>query len=336
LAGIGAAAERPYFPAADDGWERIAPASTGWDARALDSALELAGARRSSAVVILYRGKVMAERQWDPKATARYAFERAGDGQIVEDVASTQKSVAAVLFGIAQERGLIRIDDPVAQYLGAGWSKATSEQERKILMRNLLSMTSGLTDGLAYEAEPGAKWRYNTFAFQKTMRVLAKAAGKSENELTQEWLTGRIGMTHSRWRERAELPGLLGFMTTARDLARFGLLIEAGGAWDGKAVVDRDWVRKMTDSSQTLNPAYGYLWWLNGRPAVWVTGKRSAKLIPSAPDDVVAALGALGRKVYVAPGLGIVVTRTGDNADQRGEVSFDEEFWRLLMKARLF
>ena len=157
LAGGTLAAGDLYFPPKQDtGWKRIEPAKAGWNRAAIDAAVDLAGARRSSAVVILYKGKIMAERQWDPgkqKISSRFVYERTPDGQILEDVASTQKSVAAMLFGIAQHKGLIRLDDPAQKYLGAGWSKATPEQERKILMRHLLTMTSGLTDNLTFEAE---------------------------------------------------------------------------------------------------------------------------------------------------------------------------------------
>jgi CubicO group peptidase (beta-lactamase class C family) len=332
------AADSLYFPPNQDaGWERMQPAKASWDAAALNKALDFAGSRRSTAVVVSYKGKIMAERQWDPekqKLSARFAFERSPDGQILEDVASAQKSVAAVLFGIAQHKGLIRIDDPVQKYLGAGWSKATPEQEKKITMRHLLTMTSGLTDGLAFEAEPGTKWRYNTMAYQKTMRALAKAAAKPENELTREWLTGPIGMSLSHWQERPQMPGLLGFVTSARQMARFGLLIQAGGVWDGKTIVaDTAYLRQMLEPSQKMNEGYGYLWWLNGHEALRPGGARVPKLTASAPDDMVAALGALGRKVYVVRSLGLVVTRTGDNSDQKGEPPFDNEFWKALMKA---
>ena len=55
-----------YFPAAGSGWERVEPAAAGWDEQALAAALELAGARRSTAVVVLHKGKLMMERRWDP------------------------------------------------------------------------------------------------------------------------------------------------------------------------------------------------------------------------------------------------------------------------------
>jgi CubicO group peptidase (beta-lactamase class C family) len=337
LAAAPAAGADLYFPPKQDAaWERIEPAKAGWRREGIAAALELAGSRRSTAVVMLYNGRILAERQWDPdkqKLSARFGFERSGDGQILEDVASAQKSVAATLFGIAQHKGLVRIDDPVDRYLGAGWSKATPEQEKKILMRHLLTMTSGLSDNLTFEAEPGTKWRYNTYAYQKTMRVLAKVTGKSPDELTREWLTGPIGMSRSHWRERAQMPGLLGFVSCARDLARFGLLIEAGGVWNGQTIVaDKAYLHQMTTASQQLNPAYGYLWWLNAGERLSPAGGKGGKLAPAAPDDLVAALGALGRKVYVVRSLGLVVTRTGDNSDQKGEAPFDAAFWQALMK----
>ena len=69
------------------------------------------------------------------------------------------------------------------------------------------------------------------------------------------------------------------------------------------------------------------------RTRLRASGAKSGKLSPSAPDDLVAALGALGRKVYVVRSLGLVVTRTGDNSDLKGEPPFDNEFWKVLMKA---
>ena len=59
---------RPVLPAAQR--RRTIDPAAGWKAPALSAALDLAGARHSTALVVLYRGKVMAERQWDP-ATAK-------------------------------------------------------------------------------------------------------------------------------------------------------------------------------------------------------------------------------------------------------------------------
>ena len=63
----------------------------------------------------------------------------------------------------------------------------------------------------------------------------------------------------------------------------------------------------------------------------------SGRLIPSAPRDTVAALGALGRKLYLVPRLELVVTRLGamPQAPPPAEDShFDEELWQRLVAAR--
>jgi CubicO group peptidase (beta-lactamase class C family) len=337
VSAAGLAAGPLYFPGEAGDWERIELAAAGWDAAKLEAALDFARERRSSGVVILLDGKILVERNWDRgsiQGGSGYGSRQTPDGRAIEDVASVQKSVTSTLMAVALTKKLVSLDDTVAKHLGSGWSKASPEQEQSITLRHLVTMTSGLSDELAFEAPAGSKWRYNTPAYQLTMRVLAAASGLTPNDLTEQWLTGRIGMRETRWIERPAMPGLLGLASTARDLARFGLLIQAGGKWAGKTIIENpEYLRAMLDSSQQLNPAYGYLWWLNGRRVVRAAGQEEAALIPSAPKDLVAALGALGRKIYVVPSMGLVVTRIGANAQERGEPSFDDELWKRLMAA---
>ena len=127
-----AAEANPYFPPAGGEWETVAPQETGWDADKLDAALKFAEARNSSGVVVLLKGRLLAERNWDLKGkkgvSPRYfASVRGRDagGRVIEDVASCQKSVVSVLVGAARERGLIQIRKPASEYLGQGWSKAS-------------------------------------------------------------------------------------------------------------------------------------------------------------------------------------------------------------------
>ena len=148
------AAENLYFPSSDDSWETVSPQSVGWDGEKLNAALALAGQRRSSGVVILHGGRILAERYWDdPDDSARYlnmVTGRDSRGRAIEDVASAQKSVVAVLTGMAQERGYLQIDDPVSHYVGAGWSKLAVSQEAAVTIRHLLSMNSGLATDFSY------------------------------------------------------------------------------------------------------------------------------------------------------------------------------------------
>jgi CubicO group peptidase (beta-lactamase class C family) len=336
-----------YFPGNDGTWEKVTPADAGWNAAKLEAALKYAGEKRASGVVILHRGRILAEQYWKPdESAAAGAKDRAygamvvgrdAAGHAIEDVASVQKSVSAILVGIAQHRGLLTLDDVASKHLGTGWTKATPEQERAITLRHLITMTSGLKDDLTFEAPAGTKWRYNSAAYGHTIKAVAAAAKKSPNDLTRDWLTGPLGMKDSRWVERpgagrGAVANAMGFATSARDLARFGLMVLADGSWNGQSIVaDREFLHAALTPSQPLNPSYGYLWWLNGQAAVARgDGKRTAgPLIPTAPKDLVAALGAIDRKLYVVPSLDLVVTRLGNSAGN----AFQNEFWKLLMAA---
>lgn len=335
-----------YFPAATE-WETVTADAADWDVERLDKAVDFAMSRKSSGVVILHRGRILAERYQKlnrPSLRYRGMVHGVDDaGRAIEDVASVQKSIVSVLVGIAQEKGLVKISDPASTHLGKGWSKASAQQESAITLRHLITMSSGLNDRLEFAAAPGTKWKYNTNAYAKSLSAVAAAAEKSENELTRDWLTKPLGMNDSKWIERrrvnnySEVANRFGFATTARDLARFGLLILARGRW-GETVVLRDqkYLTAALTPSQKLNQSYGYLWWLNGQKTAVRAGRQVAgPLVRTAPNDLAAALGALGRKCYVVPSLELVVTRLGDTSEGTGQARFDGEFWRLLMDARL-
>ena len=56
------------------------------------------------------------------------------------------------------------------------------------------------------------------------------------------------------------------FSSTARSMARFGLLIQNHGNWNGNQIMtDTNYFNQMISTSQSLNNSYGYLWWLNGK-----------------------------------------------------------------------
>jgi CubicO group peptidase (beta-lactamase class C family) len=337
-----------YFPPATGTWETVAPADVGWDATALDAALDYAGEQRSSGVVVLHRGRILAERFWklerDPDDPQNRVLNMTtgwtSDGHSIEDVASTQKSVLSFLAGVARGKGLLDFDAPVSKYLGKGWSKATPEQEAAITVRHLMGMTTGLAIDTSYETPPTGKWFYNTIVYSKLVQILERASGLSVDAYTEQWLTARIGMRDSRWTPRpwmvdaasgAGEGNTIGFSTSARDLARFGLLALAGGKWSGVDVLgDADYFSEALTPAQPHNPSYGLLWWMNGKEATFARGKRvPGPLIPTAPADLFAAQGALERRAYVVPSLGLVVTRLGDQPER----AFDDELWRRLMAA---
>ena len=340
--GVQAQQDRPenalYFPPEHGAWETVQPGQVGWDGARLRKALDYAKENQSSGVVILHKGRILAEQYSEVQGAKSAKFRkrilgRDGAGHTIEDVASAQKSVASILVGIAQQKGLLKIEDPVSQYLDVGWSRATPEQEESITIRHLITMTSGLTDRGTFETRPGTRWRYNTTAYAKSMDVVAAAAKMDRHELTRQWLTQPLGMSDSKWVMRGsaeiQLVNRFGFATTARDLARFGLMTLAGGKWGDKTILaDQQYLKDATTSSQKLNPFYGYLWWVNRN----ANAPRRALRLETAPRDMFSANGALNRRCFVVPSLHLVVTRLGDQpSSNRG---FDRQFWKLLAEAQ--
>ncbi len=320
-----------YFPPTKGEWKKVDAASLGWDAKNLEAAFDFAKTERSSGLVILHRGRLVAERYWTLEVKGdfvRLLLKTLPDGRTVEDIASMQKSVVAFLVAIARDRGLVVYDQPVSAYLGKGWSKATPEQEAAITVRHLLTMSSGLKESLEYETAAGAKFLYNSPAYSRLTHVLTKVTGKDLQPLTAEWLLTPVGMSETQWFDRAKEiratnPGGLGAST--RDMARFGLLMLAEGTWDGRPVLkDAKLMREMVSPSQQMNQNYGQLWWLNS--AKLGSGQRP---VPSALPDMFYASGHGTRRIYVVPSQGLVVVRLGDNPPDHK--AFDRELWRLLM-----
>ncbi|MGI9467582.1 MAG: serine hydrolase domain-containing protein [Rubripirellula sp.] len=328
------AAPSLYFPSHQEPWKIVQAEKAGWNQRQLDALVDWAGECGSTSVLILWRGRVLAEKHWGKGiggTTKRYQrmFVRLNESQrAIEDVASVQKSIVSILVGIAVHRNLLQVDDLVSNHLPVGWSKATPRQESQIKVKHLLSMTSGLTDDLHYRTKPGTRWAYNTAAYAVVRDCLVESAGMSVHELTRKWLMDPIGMRESEWIPRAKSITALnafGFASSARDLARVGLLMQAEGNWAGKKVLPDDRFRLASlKASQQLRPNYGYLWWLN-----------DPVRLPAAPADTYSANGALGRRVFVSPSLGLVVVRLGDEPKNVAAAGFDREFWRRLIAAQL-
>jgi CubicO group peptidase (beta-lactamase class C family) len=324
-----------YFPpVTGEQWETVAPAAVGWDAAALDSALGYAEARRTTALIVLHRGRIVAERYWHgwtPSTSAQ--------------IASAGKSVAAVLVGGLQDRGRLRLADSVSNIIGAGWSRAARTEERAVTVRHLLTMSSGLDDRLQYVAPAGSRFFYNNSAYFTLFAVMERAAGRAVDDVMREQLSSRIGLRAAEWRPAVEADGTPGFRLwmSARDMARFGLLIVANGQWSGEPIVrDSAFLAAMLSPQAPDNPAYGYLWWLNGQSAYRLPGPMTlptfrGPLLPDAPPDLVSALGRGDKKIYVSRALDVVVVRHGADASEEvlplGPSSFDAELWRRLRTA---
>lgn len=316
-----------YFPYTTE-WETLDKSgveAAGWSSDALEELAAFVGESNSQSLVVLVGGRIASEHYWS-----------GADADSVREIASCQKSVVSTLCGIAIDRGLLELDDPVTDHLGRGWTAAPASDEKAITVRHLLSMTSGLnTRTLKAAAPPGTVWEYNTAAYQKLRSVLEAVAGSDINALTRSWLWDPIEVsTASAWRERlgegelamdATGARLWSLDMTARDMARFGLLVQRRGQWAGEKVVATSWLDQALSPSQEMNKRYGFLWWLPGAVAT----------SPRVPRDLVAALGAGDQKIYVSTSLDCVLVRQGAAVKEVAATasSFDPELIRMLLAA---
>ena len=317
-----------YYPEIASRWETVSPRNAGFDPQKLEKVTKYAKKQKSSGVIILYQGRMVTEQYWDttPKGWENTHYknlliEMTSDGRAIEDVASIQKSIISFLAGVARGKGKLDIERPVSGYLGTGWSKAALSQESHITVRHLMSMTSGLSITLDFQTPAGSEWKYNTRAYSKMIQVLESATGMTISQLTADWLTRPTGMVESRWvlrhwRQDHHDANTIGFAGSARDLAKFGLLVMANGTWMGHPILeDPGFLQEALRPSQDLNHNYGLLWWLN-----------SEKMYPDLPKDTVIALGAFSRIVAVIRSHGIVAVRIGNQA----ETGFVRTFTRLV------
>jgi CubicO group peptidase (beta-lactamase class C family) len=321
-----------YFPPiTGNTWDTISLQTLGWCPDKVDSLISYVGRTNAKAFIILKNGKIALEKYYGTfTVDSVHAWNSAG------------KSLTSMLTGIAQQKGLFTINDTVSTILGNGWTSCTNAQERQITIRNLITMTSGLNDAptgtctnpdatpacLQYLTAPYTRWAYHTGAYRKMEDVIATAAGVTYTNFTNTSIGSAIGM-NGLWVNYV-------FYSKTRDAARFGLLALNKGVWNNDTILhDTAYFHAMTNTSQSFNLSYGYLWWLNGKSSYMSPGTQivfNQMLIPNAPPDMFAALGKNDQKIYVVPSQNMVVVRMGNSSYGVAEAlsPFDNELWGYI------
>lgn len=302
--------ETMYFPPkTGDIWETKSIEDLGWKPTAVQPLLDFLEAKNTKSFIILVNGRIVMENYFNGHSlTSPWYWASAG------------KTLTATMTGIAQQEGLININNKVSDYIGTGWTSETLAQENKITCKNLLSMNSGLNDALGDDVSPanlkyvtdsGMRWAYHN-VYVKLQDVIAKASGQTWSNYFNTKLRDKIGMTGGSWINSGD--GLSVYWSTTRNMARFGLMSLNKGKWDGSTIVSETYFNEATNTSQNINLGYGYLWWLNGKTTYHLPGSQlqfKGSLISNAPNDMFMALGKNDQKIYVIPSKKMVVIRMG-------------------------
>jgi CubicO group peptidase (beta-lactamase class C family) len=289
------------------------------DARALDQVADNAFDRRTygqgsetTALLIVQHGRIVVERY-------RPDF----DMHTSQRTWSVAKSIAGTVIGAAAQQGLIEVNAPA---IVPEWQRPGDPRQR-ITTDHLLRMASGLhsdhpgnrTDALYFGglsvgeeaaswpvvAPPDTRFRYANNDIVLAIRALQHRLGDGEEAraFPLRALFWKIGMTRTvpetDWQGHFVMSSQV--WTTARDLARLGLLYANDGMWGGELILPAGWVdyvRRQGPAQPASGDRYGASWWL------FAPDK-------GLPADAILANGNRGQYVVVIPSRHIVIVRRG-------------------------
>jgi CubicO group peptidase (beta-lactamase class C family) len=211
-------------------------------------------------------------------------------------VQSITKSVFSLLFGMAQDKGLLQTGQKLYDYFPSYRSqKSCNPRKNQITLDHLLTMSSGLDcddwkdpqacswgmvqseDWLDFVLSkplaqtPGSHFAYCGSCLLPLSVILEKTSGMSVSEFAQKNLFDPLGIHSVQWVEAPSagttvVPVSFGLSMSPRDLAKIGQLVLNRGTWQGQPIVSEDWMKQST-SCRVLREQtnkkydYGYLWW---------------------------------------------------------------------------
>lgn len=261
----------------------------------------------------------------------------------VHNIWSSTKSFTSTALGLLVEDGRVSLDTVAAEY-----EPLLQEYYPQVTLRHFASMTSGydavgrsrwgddsedwsLTPFVPAKplAAPGTAYCYWDEAMIMFGRVLVQILGRDLYSFLRERITDPIDLGDWSWwweEQLGDIPlhfGGTGIEMSARQLARYGLLLLNNGNWNGRQVLAADWVEQATrvQAANTIaladtdrknmdgRGAYGFNWWVNG---VMANGTR---LMPDAPPRTYYSSGLHNNMCFVVPEWRIVFVRMGQDGN---------------------
>lgn len=307
-------------------YERLEEA--GWSASLLEEARLYSESIRSAAVMIVYRGYVVAA--W-------------GDIERRYKCHSVRKSLLSLLYGVHVGEGTIDLNKTIED-LGIDDLQPLSPAEKQARISDLLKARSGIYHPAAKETsdmmknrpprgshKPGTFFCYNNWDFNVAGVIFEQETGTRIFEEFKKRIADPTGMqdfrlkdTYYQYERRKTRHPAYSFRMSARDLARVGLLMLKRGWWNGTRLVPEAWVQDST-TAFSLNEqgiGYGYMWWVYPRGGL---GQDSRYKLLNTYDKF-AASGTGGQWILVVPKAEIVIVHRGDTDNNR-RVSGRDIWW---------
>lgn len=245
---------------------------------------------------LIYENYFAGEDEVAGKGYAGYVNHTIND---LHDCRSVSKSFTSACIGIALKQGFIKsIDEPIFSYFKA-YAKYFDPAKRKITIRNLLTMTSGLEwdekisyldpknsetqmnrsdDPISFILSrklisvPGRTWNYCGGSTLLLEEILWKATGERLDKYAEKNLFAPLGIRKYTWvsmpKNKNMTAAAWGLRLRSRDLAKFGLLYMNYGKWGNTQVLDTDWVKQSLSAqvsrlseSPNIPRGYGFQFW---------------------------------------------------------------------------
>jgi len=275
--------------------------------------------------VILRGGRIVAE--WGDIERADMTFSvtksyvstcvgLAHDAGLIKDLdAPVRDLVDDGGFDSAQNRPITwkHLLQQTSEWEGTLWDKPDLVDRNRVVGAGASTVQNGTAKGTDRRLQkPGSHWEYNDVRVNRLSLAAMRVWRRALPELLKEKIMDPIGASprwewHGYENSWVEIDGKRmqsvsggahwggGLFISSLDHARFGYLFLRRGNWAGRQLLSAGWIGKATQPC-TINPHYGFMWWLNSDGKAW----------PGVSRESFMALGAGSSLIWVDPTTDIV------------------------------
>jgi CubicO group peptidase (beta-lactamase class C family) len=348
-------------------WETATPEQAGLNPELLDSLDKLLAVtdHKINSLLVLKEGKLIIEKYFegihlDTSNISLDFHQRSFDRESLQFAASVTKSINSILVGIAVDKSYIKsIDEQVVSYFPE-YASVFSEETKRIKIRDLLTMTSGLSwaEDYPYDdprndlgqmwtsedpvgfvfAKPittkiGEEFLYNSGASNILGEIVRRTSGLTLNTFAEMYLFEPLNIHNYTFvgfekNEHIKLASS-GLYLKAADFAKIGELMRLGGEWNGIQIVSDEWVMESTQKHFEVphnhNPIPDFI---HGYSYQWWNGS-----FKDIPVDAYLAAGFGGQFIFVVPDYSMTIVITAADYENQDYNKIYNLVNNFIMKA---
>ncbi|MBW2411805.1 MAG: serine hydrolase [Deltaproteobacteria bacterium] len=249
--------------------EFVEPEEVGYSSEKLEEAEQFAWAIGTAAVMAAYDGKVF------------FAW-----GNISGNFRchSIRKPFLSALYGIYLAKGYLNLDATMEDLNIDDIPPSLTFEEKQAKVEHLLMSRSGVYHKAASEPQdmidnrpergshpPDTFFFYNNWDFNTLGTIFEQETGAGIFRAFQDHIADVVGMDdfqisncNYRYERRKSMHPAYHFEMSARDLARFGILYQKLGNWEGTQIIPEAWIDESTMAysiaDEDAGIGYGYMW----------------------------------------------------------------------------